>query len=257
MTSRRFALYILLNIVVSAAVTFTALWLWDKTHPYAPPTANVIAGSTAAPAVGTQPTPVVGDPPAGATRAPAQAPTPTMYVVQSGDTLGAIANQFDVPLEDLMQANGLTNPDVLSPGQTLLIPIGGLATEAPAETLAPTLPPEPPRATATRDPNAPPPRLALREVRAPGTLAEETIVIVNEGGPVNLSGWTIRDESGRQYTFPALTLFENGAVNLHTTLGNDTVTDLYWKQTAAVWASGKEVQLNDAEGNLHARLVVP
>jgi hypothetical protein len=74
---------------------------------------------------------------------------------------------------------------------------------------------------------------------------------------VDLAGWTLRDESGNLYTFPALTLFEGGAVTLHTSAGEDTVTDLYWGQPAAVWASGKNALLSNPGGNLHARLTVP
>ena len=38
---------------------------------------------------------------------PAQPPAaPTTYIVQPGDTLGTIAQQFDVSMEDLMRANG-------------------------------------------------------------------------------------------------------------------------------------------------------
>jgi murein DD-endopeptidase MepM/ murein hydrolase activator NlpD len=44
-------------------------------------------------------------------------------VVQPGDTLGGIAASFGVGLEALMQANGLTDADLLSVGQTLVIPI--------------------------------------------------------------------------------------------------------------------------------------
>jgi len=47
---------------------------------------------------------------------------PDQHVVQSGDTLGTIAQQYGVSLEALMQANGLADPNLLSVGQTLDIP---------------------------------------------------------------------------------------------------------------------------------------
>jgi len=47
---------------------------------------------------------------------------PGQYVVQSGDTLGTIAQQNGVSLTALMQANGLSDADFLTPGQTLVIP---------------------------------------------------------------------------------------------------------------------------------------
>lgn len=45
-----------------------------------------------------------------------------IYVVQSGDVLGAIATRFGVSIRAIMQANDLTDPDQLSVGQRLIIP---------------------------------------------------------------------------------------------------------------------------------------
>ena len=47
---------------------------------------------------------------------------PGSHVVQAGDTLGNIALQYGVGLEALMQANGLSDADLISPGQALNIP---------------------------------------------------------------------------------------------------------------------------------------
>lgn len=47
---------------------------------------------------------------------------PEEYVVQAGDTLGNIARTKNVPMTLLVDANKLDNPDVLSPGQVLIIP---------------------------------------------------------------------------------------------------------------------------------------
>ena len=45
------------------------------------------------------------------------------YVVQPGDSLGAIAQSYGVSLEALMTANGLTEADILEVGQTLVVPV--------------------------------------------------------------------------------------------------------------------------------------
>jgi murein DD-endopeptidase MepM/ murein hydrolase activator NlpD len=45
-----------------------------------------------------------------------------VYVVQSGDSLWDIAQRFHVSLDDLQQANGITNPNQLSEGAQLIIP---------------------------------------------------------------------------------------------------------------------------------------
>jgi LysM repeat protein len=48
-----------------------------------------------------------------------------IYVVQSGDTLAAIARRFNTTIDALMQANGITNPNWIYAGQRLIIPTGG------------------------------------------------------------------------------------------------------------------------------------
>lgn len=45
-----------------------------------------------------------------------------IYVVKSGDTLYGIARRFSVSMDDLVYANQLQNPAVLSVGQSLVIP---------------------------------------------------------------------------------------------------------------------------------------
>ena len=45
-----------------------------------------------------------------------------IYVVQRGDTLYQIARRFSVPMDELVYANQLQNPETLSVGQALLIP---------------------------------------------------------------------------------------------------------------------------------------
>ena len=255
MNAKRLIVYLILNVIVSASMTAGVMYLWDKAHPVvSAPCAGVGATPVAAgsvPAAAILPSPTALSP---------ATVTPAVHVVQSGETLGALAQRYGVSIEALMQANGLTDPNVLQVGQTLMIPISGSAA-VPASPGAPEALPtnaaQPPLPTATRDPNAPLSQLSIREVSSPGNLAEEAVVIANQGGPVDLAGWTLRDEAGHLYTFPALTLFESGAVTLHTGAGSDTVTDLYWGLTAPIWASGQQALLSDAGGNLHTRFTVP
>ena len=57
--------------------------------------------------------------------AAAQTPTPTtgpVYIIQPGDTLSGIAARFNVSLTDLMSANNISDPNVVSAGQQLVIP---------------------------------------------------------------------------------------------------------------------------------------
>ena len=46
---------------------------------------------------------------------------PLTYVVQSGDVLWKIARQFGVTTADLINMNALTNPDLIYPGQVLVL----------------------------------------------------------------------------------------------------------------------------------------
>jgi murein DD-endopeptidase MepM/ murein hydrolase activator NlpD len=45
-----------------------------------------------------------------------------VYIVQSGDSLSLISFRFNVDLADLMNANGISDPNLLSAGQELIIP---------------------------------------------------------------------------------------------------------------------------------------
>lgn len=62
-------------------------------------------------------------PPPGATGAPTPPNVnPATYVVADGDTLYAIALKFGVELADLIQLNGLSDPNDIRVGQELKIP---------------------------------------------------------------------------------------------------------------------------------------
>ncbi|MCA1734669.1 MAG: M23 family metallopeptidase [Actinobacteria bacterium] len=61
------------------------------------------------------------------------------YTVQPGDTLGVIASNLDVSVGDLAAANAISNPDLIRPGQVLVVPGavgGGTHVVLPGETLA-------------------------------------------------------------------------------------------------------------------------
>lgn len=62
---------------------------------------------------------------------------PENYTVQSGDTLGKIAQNFQISLEALIQSNALVNPNLLSVGQVLTIPVPILSSPGPAFKIIP------------------------------------------------------------------------------------------------------------------------
>ncbi|HEX2979815.1 MAG TPA: LysM peptidoglycan-binding domain-containing protein [Anaerolineaceae bacterium] len=45
------------------------------------------------------------------------------YTIQAGDQLGRIAERFGISLQELIDSNGITNPDHVEPGQTLTVPV--------------------------------------------------------------------------------------------------------------------------------------
>jgi murein DD-endopeptidase MepM/ murein hydrolase activator NlpD len=54
--------------------------------------------------------------------AAAQEPNQVRYVVQPGDTLSSISQRFDISVDDIVQASGLSDPNNLHPGDILVIP---------------------------------------------------------------------------------------------------------------------------------------
>jgi LysM repeat protein len=249
MNWRRLFVYLGLNAIVSAAVTLSVLAIWDATHrgPVSLPSATPIP-----------------QPPLLASRTaqasfPTATATPTIYEVKGGDTLGSIALQFDVSVDDIMKVNGLTDPNTLSVGQNLVIPVPGFIqpTATPQALTNPegTLVTPPPTGTAVVEGDSP--QLAIRSITDAGNLATEKVTIVNLGGVVDLAGWTLLDSQGNVYTFPALSLFQSGAVSVHTGLGRDTVTDLSGGPGGAMWQRGETATLVDPAGRVHTTFTAP
>ena len=62
-----------------------------------------------------------------------------------------------------------------------------------------------------------------------GTLNAEWVVVSYKGeDQINLANWQLRDENRHVFVFPQLVLHPNGAVQIHTASGTNTVIDLYW-----------------------------
>lgn len=240
MSWKRAALFVMMNVIISATVTLLILSTWDAQRS-AVPSPISIAQSTPPPAAPGA-TPIEAP-----TLAPTTAPSgPITYAIQSGDTLGGLALRFDVSLEDLLAANDLDEDEILSIGQEIIIPVGGSPTVAPAATRVAT-----PSA-------AGPALLVIREIEQPGSLSGETVILTNLGEVVTLTGWTLSDGRTNRYTFPDVTLFPDAEISLHTGAGTDSPSDLYWGASDAIWgATGTVAYLRDASGRLVATYRVP
>ena len=236
--------YLLLNVLVSAATVTGILLLWGR-GPQPLEAAPSPTFDVAAVLASKVPTPTPTFPPT---------PTPHTYTVQGGDTLFSIARDLDIDVDALMAANGLTDPDRLSVGQVLTIPeVSESMSASPVSTTTPappTLTPPPSDSQA--------PRLEIRGVDGAGILDKETVRLLNTGGLAAMAGWTLDDGQGRVYRFPdGFTLYNRGAVSLHTQTGTDTAIDLYWGLSAAAWTSGKVMTLRDGSGEVQSTFTIP
>lgn len=74
--------------------------------------------------------------------------TAVTYVIQPGDTLATISNRFEVSVQELAEANDITNPNNIAAGQVLVIPDQEVPTPLPpTDTPEPTETPIPPTET--------------------------------------------------------------------------------------------------------------
>ena len=63
---------------------------------------------------------------------------PVRYIVQSGDSLFAIASKYMLDMKALMEMNGITNSDHVEAGQELIFPPAtGFVPVAPSTTMKP------------------------------------------------------------------------------------------------------------------------
>jgi LysM repeat protein len=104
------------------------------------------------------------------TTTPLAAPTmaPTTYTVKAGDTLSGIAALFGVSVDDIVRANNIADPNRLSEGQALTIPVrpSGSPTQSAATPKGGT--PNPSASPALPPPNVTPPLGPPVTEQAPG-----------------------------------------------------------------------------------------
>jgi LysM repeat protein len=248
--------FLLINIAVSAAVVLGILFWWEgrKEEPGISVTSTAVAGAI----VTMEPTTASL---LQSTNTPEPDDGPPVHVVRAGETLGSLSQLYDVTLEDLMAANGIDNPDLISVGQQLIIPVGGIptATPLPASTSAPVVD-EPPTPIPTDEPLSQGETVVeITAVIGVGNLTEETVQITNSGGrQVALLDWKLADRDGHFYTFDQVTLFGDGAaIQIHTETGTDGPADLYWGLETPIWETGERVTLLDTEDNIRSTFDVP
>ncbi len=130
---------------------------------------------------------------------PTATPTPAtvQHEVQAGETLGEIAKLYSVTVQAIVAANNLPDPDQISVGQVLSIPLSGTAPET--ATAQPTS--IPPTNTPTKPPtHTPTPTSTPSSTPVPdqftGTLVWDPLVAPNCAGPAISNQSIIRDAGG-------------------------------------------------------------
>lgn len=255
MSVRRMLPFLLINIVVSAVVVLAILFWWDGRNAgsEAQATSSAVAIVTAAVELTLPSLPAI-------TSTPEPEEGPPIHVVRAGDTLSSISELYEVPMEDVMTANGISNPNVISVGQQLVIPVGGFAEETPIPSPTEVNPGERPSPIPTAEPlNTGEVVVEITDVTGVSELAEEAVQITNLGSrQIALFNWKLADADGHVYTFGQVTLFGDGAaIQVHTEAGQDGPADLYWGSETPIWEAGERVTLLDAEENIRATFDIP
>lgn len=238
---KRLAYYLLINVIVSVCTTLLVLNIWDRTHRSETESLDPVS--------------VLPSAAASTSTLVEAAPTPSIslqsYRVSPGETWGEIALMFDISVDELLEINGFTDPNSIGTGEIIFVPAPE-TTEPPTAVAGEELPTE-----ATSFP-ADDGQIAIVAVFGVGDLASERVQLLGVGdGSLSLAGWLLKDEDGNTFIFPHITLFPDGAVNLYTKAGVDTVVDLFWSEPEAVWEAGEVVTLLDADGNERATYRVP
>ncbi len=253
MSARKMIPFLLLNVLVSTIVVLVILYWWDNRDDGLETAVSI--PTTITPAV-LQNT-AVPQPEIAPTNTPEPDDGPPIHIVQAGDTLGTISQLYDVTIDDIMAENGLSNPNVISVGQQLVIPVGGISTPIPEDTAVPeeAVLPSP---IATEPVGSGEAVVEITAVIGPDQLADEAILLTNSGdAPIALQNWTLLDEDGHEYDFGQVTLFAGSDLRINTTSGSNSPTALFWGLNEAIWTSGETVTLQDNSGTTHVTYEVP
>jgi hypothetical protein len=115
---KRLIYYLMINVLVSACTVLVVLTIWERRNT---PTIPVLLPTQAGPASSSG-TPISGTLLISGTLSSIAQATPTVtpgpdllsnveeYQVQFGDTLGLIAERFEVEIEDLLRVNQINDP---------------------------------------------------------------------------------------------------------------------------------------------------
>jgi hypothetical protein len=100
--------------------------------------------------------------------------------------------------------------------------------------------------------------ISILSVIAAGDPTNEAVLIKQDGeGATWLTGWRLFDQNGNTFIFPELLLNQNGAVQVFTRAGMNTVIELFWGLQEPVWSSKEMVTLVDKNNTIRATYQIP
>ncbi|MCB9458859.1 MAG: lamin tail domain-containing protein [Anaerolineaceae bacterium] len=212
-----------------------------------------------------------------------------IHVVESGDTVYFVAEEYDVDYFLMLEVNNLQEDTLLNIGDELIVPLEGCDAGA-----IPTSPPEPTAtpnddeatetatagvaatetqialASPTSGPTATPSvtptitlvptatnaQIEVTGIQSAGDVTAEGVVLRNVGNTVDLTGWTLSDFDGNEFTFPELLFFSETTISVFTRTGQNTPISLFWGLDEPVWNDGDVLTLTDSDGDVQATLRV-
>ena len=129
-------------------------------------------------------TPAAAPAAAPAAKAPSSSEEGSTYTVRNGETLGAIARKLHVSVGKIAAANNITDPKMIRPGQTLVIPSKGEAPKSKTGASRPTSATSSPQSAASGPVAAAPADQDLDAGLKPATPNEVPVIKVDETSPI-------------------------------------------------------------------------
>ena len=101
-------------------------------------------------------------------------------------------------------------------------------------------------------------QLQITTIIGTGDVDNERVLIEHVGTQdVLLAGWTLRDDDGHRYKFPAIVLHSGASLEVFSRQGEDSVTRLFWNESDPLWEISEMATLVDPVGETQATYNIP
>ncbi len=126
---------------------------------------------------------------------------------------------------------------------------------AAVQALLPSLPtaiarptPASPPTQVSKSPASPQNSVRIVAVNGVGQRQREQVVIANEGDLTDIKEWSLSSSRTISYTFKNVALLKDTFVNVYTTSGSDTASNVFWNRDEPAWQVGDTVVLQNGKG---------